>query len=412
MGQGSTENASLAPRIGVVPARFGPRIVGGAEIVLAQIARGLRERGWDVEILTTCATDYFSWDNDQPEGLRTEDGLQVRRFKAVRSTPGRERRDLGHRILAGDRITLSEQDRWLNDDVRVPDLYEYLVDHHDRYDVLLFGPYLFWPAYTCSQIAPEKTVLWTCLHDEPYAYQRIFEPMLCGTAGLLFQTDPERDLALRIHPDLAPHAVVGCGVEVPADSDADRFRARYDVDGPFVLYAGRREGAKGWDDLLRGFARAVTERRLDLRLVTMGAGEVRAPDEVADRVIDVGFLPDEDRDDAYAAASAYVQPSSFEAFSRTIMESWLAAVPVLGYAGSEVVRWHIARSEAGLVYASDDELVEALTLVSERPEIARRLGANGPDYVLSHYQWPGVIDAIEKRLLEWTPAGERKATEQ
>ena len=396
------------PRVGVLPARFGPEIVGGAEIVLRYIALGLQDRGWDVEILTTCATDYFSWDNDRPEGVRDEDGLRVRRFKAVKSTPGVERRDLGHRMLAGDPVTLAEQDRWMNDDVRVPDLYEYLVDHHDRYDALIFGPYLFWPAYACSQIAPEKSVLWTCLHDEPYAYQRLFEPMFCGVAGLFFQTDPERDLALRIHPDLAPHAVVGCGVEVPQDADAERFRRKYAIDGPFVLYAGRREGAKGWDDLLRAYARAVTERGVDLKLVTMGAGEVRPPAEVSSLVVDLGFLPDADRDDAYAAATAYVQPSHFEAFSRTIMESWLAGTPVIGNAGSEVVRWHIERSEAGLIYANDDELVEALILLMEQPTIAARLGANGPAYVLDHYQWPGVIDGIEKYLLAWTPASDRR----
>ena len=65
-------------RLGIVPARFGPKIVGGAEIVLRHIAEGLQGRGWDVEILTTAATDYFAWENDQPVGVREEDGLTVR----------------------------------------------------------------------------------------------------------------------------------------------------------------------------------------------------------------------------------------------------------------------------------------------------------------------------------------------
>jgi glycosyltransferase involved in cell wall biosynthesis len=397
-----TQSTGGGSRIGIVPARFGPTIVGGAEIVLRHLAAGLQERGWDVEIITTCATDYFSWENDQPPGCRVEDGLVVRRFPAVRSTPGHERYMLSMHMLAGEPITLSEQNRWMNDDIRVPELFEYLVDNHERYDVLLFAPYLFWLAYTCSAIAPEKSVLLACLHDEPYAHQRLFEPMFCGLAGILFMTEPECQLAERIHPSLAPRAVVGCGVEIPGPTSPERFRRKYGIDRPFVLYAGRREGAKGWDDLLAGFARAVVERDLPLALVSMGAGEVRPPSAVADRVFDLGFLPDADRDDAYAAATAYVQPSSFEAFSRTIMEAWLAETPVIGYGGSEVVTWHIARSEAGLIYSSDAEFDEALALLVHQPEVAARLGRAGRAYVLEHYQWPGVLDQIEKRLIEWT----------
>ena len=391
-------------RIAVVPARFGPKIIGGAEIVLRHIASGLQDRGWDVDVLTTCAVDYFAWSNEVPAGLAVEDGLSVRRFPVVQSTKGHERDVLGHRMLAGDRLTTGEQLRWLNDDVRVPELYHYLLEHHADYRAMLFGPYLFWPAFACSQVAPERSLLWTCLHDEPYAYQALFQPMLSGLAGLFLQTEPEHDLAHKIVPDLAPHAVVGCGVEVPERYDPKGFRARYGIDRPFLLYAGRREGAKGWDELLAAFARAVTNRGLPFALVTMGAGEVVPPPGLEDRVVDLGFLPDDERDNAYAAAAAYVQPSRYEAFSRTIMESWLAGTPVIGVGEGGVVRWHVERSQAGLVYDDEHELEEALALVAERPDVAARLGARGRAYVLEHYQWDGVLDRIEDGLEAWTPA--------
>lgn len=398
-------------RIAVVPARFGPSVIGGAEIVLRRIAGGLQDRGWDIEVLTTCAVDYFSWDNELPAGVAQEHGLQVRRFPVVASTAGRERDVLGHRMLAGDRLTPAEQMRWLNADVRVPELYSFLLEHADDYRALLFGPYLFWPAFACSQIAPERSLLWTCLHDEPYAYQPVFEPLLSGLAGLFLQTEPEHELAHRINTALAPHEVVGCGVEVPTSYDPEGFRARHGIDRPFLLYAGRREGAKGWDELLAAFARAVTRRGLPFSLVTMGAGPVVAPAGLEDRVVDLGFLPDDERDSAYAAASAYVQPSRYEAFSRTIMESWLAGTPVIGVGEGGVVRWHIERSEAGIVYDDDYELEEALAFVADRPELAARLGAKGRQYVLSHYQWADVLDRMEDRLVSWVPAGEGPAGE-
>jgi glycosyltransferase involved in cell wall biosynthesis len=259
----------------------------------------------------------------------------------------------------------------------------------------------------CSAVAPDRSVLWTCLHDEPYAALDVFRPMFTDVAGLLFQSGPEHDLAHRLTAgieggDLAPHAEVGCGVEVPATYDPDGFRARYGVRGRFLLYAGRREGAKGWEALLDAFAAATVRHDLPFSLVTMGSGPVRPPAAVADRVVDLGFLPDADRDSAFAAAEAYVQPSRYEAFSRTVMEAWLAGTPVVANAGSDVVAWHCRRSGAGLLYADADELARHLRFLADAPDRAARLAAGGRAYVLERYRWDAVLDRIEAALGAWT----------
>jgi glycosyltransferase involved in cell wall biosynthesis len=393
---------SRSGRIGFVPSRFGADVVGGAEVVQQEMATGLQERGWNVEILTTCARDHFSWANEYPEGLSTEAGLSVRRFPAVVSTPRAERQILERRILDGGHLSLAEQYRWMNDDVRIPDLFHYLLDHSDDYRALVFTPYMFWTAFACSQVAPDRSVLWTCLHDEPFAYLDIFQPMLSGVAGLWFQTDPEHELAHRIVERPAPHATVGCGVPVPAGYEPERFRRKYGIDGRFILYAGRREGAKNWEALLSTFATAVERRDLPFSLVTMGAGEVRPPASVADRVIDLGFLDTRDHDDAFAAADAYIQPSRYEAFSRTVMEAWLAGTLVIGNGACAPVRWHCERSGAGLTYDDDLELEEALVFVAEEPKAAAALAEPGRAYVLANYTWDRVLDGIERSLEEWT----------
>ena len=148
----------------------------------------------------------------------------------------------------------------------------------------------------------------------------------------------------------------------------------------------------------------MTRRNLPFSLVTMGAGVVRPPAEIADRVIDVGFLPDDERDSCFAGASAYVQPSRYEAFSRTIMESWLAGVPVVGIGAGGVVRYHIERSRAGLVYDDAEEFEQALALLAAAPDQAAALGAAGRKYVLDNYQWHDVIDRVEAALCAWTSA--------
>ncbi len=386
-----------------VPARFGKEVVGGAEIVMKQMALGLRDRGWDVEILTTCALDHHYWENVFEAGTSQEDGLTVRRFPVV-NEPIVERGVLEARIIAGEKVTLAEQQRWINSGMRVPELYHYILDNRYSYRGMLFTPYPFWVTFACSQIAPERSVLWTCLHDEPYARLDLFQPMFTGSAGLFFQTDPEYNLATEICSNLAPNAIVGCGVEIPEVYDPHGFRARYNIDGPFLLYAGRREGAKGWEQMLDWYAAAYDHAPFDLKLVTMGSGDVNPPESIKDLVIDLGFLPDHERDNAFAAAAAYVQPSKYEAFSRTIMEAWLAGTPVIANAGSEVVAWHCERSDAGLVYRDAAEFEQCLRFIADAPESAAALAAPGRGYVLDHYTWDTVLDGIEDSLDSWLPA--------
>jgi glycosyltransferase involved in cell wall biosynthesis len=388
-------------RLGLVPARFGPGLSGGAEIVMAQMARRLLARGWEVEILTTCALNHHTWENVLPAGKAMEDGVLVHRFPTG-TTPGPERAQLEQAILSGASLRLHEQQRWMNAGMRSPELFHHLLDHAGEYRAMVFTPYLFWISYACSQVAPERSVLWACLHDEPYAYLNLFQPLLTGIAGLLLQSEPEHALAHRLTEEPAPHALVGCGVEVPEHYDTEGFRRRHGIDGRFLLYAGRREGAKGWETLLEQLARLRSRGENPFTLVTMGDGEVTPPAAIADRVVDLGFLPDDERDAAFAAADAYLQPSRFEAFSRTIMEAWLAGTLVIANGGSEVVRHHCERSGAGLLYNDDYELGQCLAFLAEAPETAAELAARGRAYVLENYRWDTVLDNVEAALCTWT----------
>ena len=384
-------------RLCFVPPRFGADLVGGAEIVLGQMSRRLKERGWDVEILTTCAVDHHGWDNVLPAGTSVIDGMQVRRFPVV-VTGDPERGRLEQAILSGASLTISDQQRWINSGMRCPEMFHYLLDHAQDYRAIVFTPYPNWITFACSQVAPERSILWTCLHDEPYAYLDVFQPVFTGVAGLLFQTPPEHELAHRVISTPAPHAVVGCGVEVPESYDPDGFRRRHGIEGRFLLYAGRREGAKGWETLLEQFAGATVRRDLPFTLVTMGRGDVKPPASIADRVVDLGFVPDDERDNAFAAADAYLQPSSWEAFSRTVMEAWLAGTPVIANGASAVVRYHCESSGAGLLYEDEAEFEECLAFLAEAPGAACKLASRGRQYVLDNYQWDGVLDRVELAL--------------
>jgi glycosyltransferase involved in cell wall biosynthesis len=230
----------------------------------------------------------------------------------------------------------------------------------------------------------------------------VLRPVLAAPASAWFLSEPEHELAHRLGPVTPRHTVTGAGVHVPTSYDAEAFRERHGLKRPFVMYAGRRESGKGWDWLLEAFTFAVTSAGVDIDLVTIGVGPVHPPEEVADRVIDLGFLPAEERDDAFAAAAAYIQPSRMESFSRTIMEAWLAGTPVLALAQSEVVAWHCERSGGGLTFSDQYELAESLRYISESPEGAAQLAERGRRYVLEQYSWDVVLDRMEADLKDLT----------
>ncbi|MBM4150011.1 MAG: glycosyltransferase family 1 protein, partial [Lentisphaerae bacterium] len=54
--------------------------VGGAETLLAALARRAALLGHQVDFLTTCARDHFTWKNEHPAGERAIDGMTVRFF--------------------------------------------------------------------------------------------------------------------------------------------------------------------------------------------------------------------------------------------------------------------------------------------------------------------------------------------
>jgi glycosyltransferase involved in cell wall biosynthesis len=376
--------------------------VGGAEAVLAEAAHGFGRRGWDVEILTTCATDHYSWENRYPVGVTEEGPVRVRRFRAVVERHARERQRIDSMILAGQAVAIQDQQLWMNGGVRVPDLWHHVLDNAHRYRSIVVGPYQSWTGFACAQIEPAKTLVMPCLHDEPAAHLPLFSPMFSGAAGIWFLSDPERDLARRLFPVIARHEVVGSGVAVPQTHDPESFRRHYSIEGPFAFYAGRRERGKGWDELMTSFAFAASQG-IGLGLVTAGVGDPAIPAALAGTVVDVGFLSDEMRNGAMAAASVYVQPSAMESFSRTAMEAWLAGTPVITTARSEVVRWHVERSQAGLTYRNPTELIECLRFVDERPGAAAALARSGSEYVRTNYDPERVLDRLESTVLAWTP---------
>ena len=74
-------------KVAFIVQRYGAEILGGSEYHCRLVAERL-SRQPEVEVLTTCAREYTTWDNAYPEGTDRVRGVTVRRF------PNSQTRDL------------------------------------------------------------------------------------------------------------------------------------------------------------------------------------------------------------------------------------------------------------------------------------------------------------------------------
>jgi hypothetical protein len=128
-----------------------------------------------------------------------------------------------------------------------------------------------------------RTAIVPCLHDEPTAQLPVFDRMFRDVRGCWFLTEPEADLARALRSDLAESREIGCGVTAPDRYAPQRFRDRFGIAGRFVLYAGRRESAKGFELVVDQFVDAVEREQLPLKLVVAGPGSVHVSDRARPR---------------------------------------------------------------------------------------------------------------------------------
>jgi glycosyltransferase involved in cell wall biosynthesis len=390
-------------KLAFVPPRFGPGVLGGSEALMREAALGLCARGHQVEVITTCALDHYSWANELAEGTSEENGVLVRRFPVVRH-PSRAALKAQLSIQSGRLPDLDDQVSWLGFQFGAPGVFEHLLRHGEKYDAIVFSPYLFWTTSVCVPFVAERAVVIPCLHDEPYARLDILRPVFSEPALVWFLSGPEHLLAHRLGAVARRHSVTGGGVPVPAVYDPEGFRERYGLHRPFVLYAGRWEEGKNTAWMLDAFSAAVGEGGLDLDLVVLGKGQgagaavASGRGDGAGRIVDLGFLPVPERDSAFAAATAYVQPSRMESFSRTVMEAWLAGTPVIAFDQSEVVAWHCRRSGGGATFSDRAGFAECLRLVASQPDLGAAMAAAGRRYVIENYTWPTVLDRMEASL--------------
>ncbi len=380
-------------KLGFVIPWHGKNIPGGAEMALRDVTSHLFKAGIELEILATCVEKFTAdWNVDfHKPGVTVEDGITVRRFR-VRCRDVQAFDSVNAKLIAGQSLTDDEEKIFINEMVNSPDMYEYIREHKDEYGVFVFIPYMFGTTYFGALECLEKAVLIPCFHDEAYAYMNIFRDTFSKVAGMLFNAKPEAELTEKLY-DLSnmETEVMGLGMDVDFTGDADRFRKKFKIDDPFILYAGRKDSGKNIHTLISYFKHYKRFHSKDLKLVLIGGGSVEVPIGIENEVIDLGFVDIQDKYDAYAAASLLCQPSKNESFSYVIMESWLMERPVLVHSDCAVTKNFVQESNGGLYFGDYPEFEGAVSYILEHEDVAQIMGVNGRKYVIDNFAWEAMI---------------------
>jgi len=411
-----------------VSTRYGADIGSGPEHACRLIAEHVCERH-DVDVLTTCARDQRTWKNEYSEGSDRVRGVLVRRF-GVSQLPDHIAFDTLSQRLQTTPRSRAEELEW----VRLhgpcsPGLIDYLKRAHRSYDVLVF--FGLWHPLTVHglEVAPERSVLFPYLQLQPALRFALWVDVVRSARGLGFFSESERRL-LHSYVGVRHHSeeVVGIGVDPPPQqsyprhqqdpndtiSDVDEaidddeseaaeyldgrgipFKRRHRLYGRFALYGGRVESDNGCEEMLEYFDTYASAER-EATLVLMGLKMMKLPEEPYLRL--AGVIPDRERMTAYEAADVTIAPASDDLLAQPLLESLAVGTPVLASARNAAAVEHCRRAGAGLYYATREEFVGALNLITNNAGLREKLGANGRAYVRSHHRWEGVLGRFDRLI--------------
>ena len=391
--------ASGPRTLGLVTPRYGEEVVGGTEHWLRTLCEHLvGERGWQVEVFTTCARSAETWADEYPAGTAVVNGVTVRRHRSV---SGRNA-DYLHLLPALRRDpgswTAAATERYLE---LVGPVCPAAVDAAaaSGCELVAVTPYLYWPTVAAVRRLGRRVIFHGAAHDEPELYLPVMASVFGSVGGFAFNTFSERALVERTFPvGHLPSAVIGNAVnEGRGDPAAARRVLGLGADEPFVVCVGKVEQSKGSPALARLWA-TYRRRRPDApKLVFIGPVHDRSEPALADAgIVLAGATPEDVKWGALAGAEMLVAPSAQESFSLVVLEAWLAGRPVLvnGRCGPTVE--HCRRSGGGLwfdEYADFEVTVDRL--LADEP-LRAALAERGARYTRTVFAWPAMLDRYEE----------------
>jgi glycosyltransferase involved in cell wall biosynthesis len=375
---------------------------GGAEVATRTLAEQLSNRGFDVQVLTTCCRSPFDswWQDTLREGSEKINGVIVRRFPVTNKGEDLYH-EVNHRIIHKLDVNEKLQRQFVENSINSEALIKYAKANTQGH-IVIGLPYTQGLIYSLVQALDGRASIIPCFHDEPQFQWITTTEMLALSRNIYFLTEEEKILSIQYYGQsigrrLVESAVIGVGVELPIDIDnelsisskAKDIKVRYAIQDNFFVYVGRKDVGKNIFTLVNYFQKYRMNGG-QATLVFLGGGDVDLI-PVEKGFLDLGFVSEIDKYLIMSQALGLINLSQNESFSLVLMEAWLCEIPVIVHQDGQVTASHCRKSQGGISIGSCEEFEAALKIVS-RKETNKVLGKSGKRYVQSNYSWDSVLN--------------------
>ena len=384
----------MSRKIAIVVQRYGLEINGGAEYHARLIAEKL-SKYFTIEVFTTTAYDYVTWDHYYENLQETLNGIRVNRFQ-VRKPRNPQIFGQVQNVVFYEEHTLADELFWLEEEgPMVPELIQELEKREQEFAYFIFFSYRYYHSYQGVKRLAHKAILVPTAEHDQVIYLNLFKDFFSLPAAIVYNSREEKELINRVAANAAVYGdVVGIGSEVPSQFDPEGTCRKLGITGKYVVYIGRLDENKGVPELLRFYLRLLGEEKVILDLLLIGKALIAIPDNP--HIRHVGYLNNQGKFDLLKGSEFLIIPSQFESLSMVTLEAWAVGKPVLANGRTEVLRGQCRRSNGGLWYTNYDEFREAFLALQGNSALREQLGKNGKEFFYDHYSW----EKIENKYLK------------
>lgn len=389
----------MEKKIAIINQRYGLEVNGGSELYTRQIAEHLKQY-YDIEVLTSCAVDYTTWENYYEEGEMVINGVRVRRFLIDHCRDERIFPGLDATIHKNPHVSENISDAWIEQlGPYCPTLVDYVKTHKEKYHLFIVVTYLYYPAVKCMPIIGDKAIFIPTAHQEPYIHFDMYKEVFASAKAFVFLTDEEKALVQSLFPiKQCISEVMGVGIDIPA-SISEEENQKFGLKN-YIIYVGRIDEGKDCPRLFQYFTEYKRRNPGDLKLILMGKEVCKIPPHKD--IVSMGFVNEETKFAGIANARVLVLPSKYESLSIAVLEAMRLKTPVLVNGICDVLKGHCIKSNAGLYYRNYFEFEECLNYMLSRSCVMEKMAENALEYINKYFSWDGIMkrfcNIIEKLI--------------
>lgn len=242
--------------------------------------------------------------------------------------------------------------------------------------------------------------------EDPNHKNPLLWKILKDAASVIACSNYEKEEMVRLGIDPSKIHLIPMGINLAEwkKPDGKRFRKKYHLHGKkVILFAGTKAYNKGAIHLLRATEK-IRKHVEGVMLVTIGlpAEEWKRERSLLhpDHLLDLGFVSEEEKRDAFDACDLFVMPSRYDSFGIVYLEAWRCAKPVIG-AKVGAIPEIIEEGNDGLLveFGEVDQLASAIRYLLNHPDLCRKMGDTGRKKVAERFDWRRNIEKFEAVMI-------------